>query len=100
MAEAGSVTEQGMGVASVTPNPQDGIMGGLSRQHSKWVGLSCDTGSFHNLIRSLLSIKKNISELQLRCGSAVTHGSHSTAQRGPYTATQLQKGARMGKYKR
>lgn len=24
MAEAGSVTEQGMGVASATPNPQDG----------------------------------------------------------------------------
>lgn len=63
-AEAGSVTgAAGWGLHQSPPSPQDGIMGGLSQQHSKWVGLSCDTGSFHNLIRSLLSIKKNISEL-------------------------------------
>lgn len=39
-------------------HPQDEIMGGLSQQHSRWVGLSCDTGLFHNLIRSLFALKK------------------------------------------
>lgn len=84
-----------MGVASATPNPQDGIMGGLSRQHSKWVGLSCDTGSFHNLIRSLFSIKKILASYN--CAAGALSPIDPTAQRGPYTATELQKGARLGK---
>lgn len=61
-AEAASVSGaagwQWWGLHQSPPSPQDEIMDGLSQQHSRWVGLSCDTGSFHNLIRSLLAIKK------------------------------------------
>lgn len=80
-AEAGSAT----GASKSPPNPQDGIMGGLSQQHSKWVGLSSDTGSFHNLIRSLFSIKKILASCN--CAAGALSSIEPTAQRGPYTAT-------------
>lgn len=74
-------------------------MGALSQQHSKWVGLSCDTGSFHNLIRSLFSTKKKYILASCNCAAGALSSIDPTAQRGPYTATELQEGARLGKKK-